>query len=157
MFSGNYYRHGLSLFIPFSFLFFAVLAWHQIEKNNKINFKLLISTLIILLLLLSLDYSVSGISLVESNRLNFARVFLIIYTGLIFALSRQKYRIIARLAIVILLCIELIYTSQSSVNDRTVVRSYELEQKVGYNDYTVDDFVVTNYTNHGVIKMNMSA
>lgn len=138
MFSGNYYRHALSLFIPFSFLFFAILAWHKIEKNNKINIKLLISTLVILLIFLSLDYSVSGISLVESTRLNFVRIFLIIYAGIFIALSRTQYRAIARFSILILLCIELIYTSQSSVNDRSVIHSRELEQKVGYNDYTVD-------------------
>jgi uncharacterized membrane protein YfhO len=55
-FAGNYYKGALSIFIPFSVLFIALMALNKIIKGSKINLPVLVGTLTLLLILLWMPY-----------------------------------------------------------------------------------------------------
>ncbi|MGQ0829781.1 MAG: YfhO family protein, partial [Bacteroidota bacterium] len=75
--------------------------------------------------------------------MSFVKAMLIMYTLLFFALGREKLKQYAQVLILLIVCIELGYMSNLTVNRRSIVTSKEMQQKVGYNDYSVEaiDFI----------------
>jgi len=138
LFSGNYYKGGLSFFIPAVLLFFSLNALNIIIKKNTINLPVLISTFLSLIVLLYFPYFPENISPVVNEIRTLVTSFLIVYTILIYLLSLQKYTTIAKISLLIILCVEAMFFSYITVNKRFVVTSDELKNKVGYNDYTIE-------------------
>ncbi|MDO9262367.1 MAG: YfhO family protein, partial [Desulfosalsimonadaceae bacterium] len=55
-FMGDYYKHGLSMFVPFTVLLFGLYGFENIQKRSPINDIVLFGTLIVLLGLLHFPY-----------------------------------------------------------------------------------------------------
>ncbi|RME14082.1 MAG: hypothetical protein D6799_07405 [Bacteroidetes bacterium] len=74
---------------------------------------------------------------IDSSVLSMVYFFLITYVILIFLLNALKQQWIT-ISILVMLCIELVALNRLSVIRRDVMYVRELNEKVSYNDYTVD-------------------
>lgn len=143
LFTGDYYR-AFSFFISLVFILFSVHALDLILKHRKLNFYLLIGTVVFWLILESYPYfseyqKLTGNKPVIDEAVSlFAKVLIFAYAGLLFILSKSKNPVNIKYAIIGLVAFEAIYLSGLSVNRRDVVLTRELKEKVGYNDYSVD-------------------
>lgn len=139
LFTGDYFRFGFNFFIPFAFLLFAVQALNEIDKNFKINLPLLISTLVLLTVLLFFPYSAIQQESVNQTLQKVIFVFLLLYAGIIFLMSKPEYKNFAQIALILVLCVELAYLSYNSYNDRNSLTKKEyLSNFGGYNDGSID-------------------
>lgn len=138
LFSGNYYKNGMSFFIPSIFLFTGINALSHIDKLNKINMKVLIITFIVLLILLYYPYFATSQNYIDKGLRGVITFFLIIYFFLIWLLSSKGFKIVAQVAMLLMLCIEVYYFSSITTNKRLILSKNEMEQKTGFNDYTID-------------------
>ncbi len=137
LFAGDYYR-TYSLHLIFLLVFCAAnsLAFLS-KKRTKPNFSILISTVLALFLLLFFLPIPPNVSV--NSTLQYRIAFMIIlYAILLFFMQFDKYKFFIQIILIILTVSELIYFDRISLNDRKVVSSEELTQKIGYNDYTVD-------------------
>ena len=140
LFAGNYYR-VLSLFIIMIALLFALKALENIMVTGRLNVRLLVVTLLVLLSCLYYPYELSGKygeMIIDSSLRNVTAALLCLYTFLIVGLSQKKYRVPATILLFIVLASELGMTATKSVNERPAVTSKEYQERVGYNDYSVD-------------------
>ena len=136
VFSGDYYR-AYSFFVALIVLVFSILSFNFIVVNRKINLKLFIGTLVVLLILINYpffkDKNTNDSSLVFSSIF-----FLIVYAALIYFIvnkpNNQNYKVI----FLVCLFVELSYFSWCTVNRRDHVTKKDLAQKIGYNDYSVE-------------------
>lgn len=137
-FTGDYFRYGFDFFIPFTLLFFAIYSLNQIDKTFKINIKLLAVTIIVLLIALFFPYK-----LIQSGALNkdlrlIIVIFLFSYSGLIYLLSKPKFKNLAQIGILLVVVFELSYSSYKSYADRVPVTKFEFKKdKGGYADGTI--------------------
>jgi len=153
LFTGDYFR-TLALFVSFALLFCAINAFSLMDKRNKINIILLLVTLAILLVLLYYPYFPKQYKIVNKNIQYLATVFLLTYSVLLY-LFKTKFRRIARVILLVAVFIEIVVAANTSLNERyyvnprtkvrenAAVKSAELSEKKGYNDYTVEalDFI----------------
>jgi uncharacterized membrane protein YfhO len=146
LFTGNYYRI-YSFFVAVSFLLCSIIALNNINKEFKINLKILGLSIIVLLILVNYHYFNEEVK-------NLVTVFLIIYTILISLLLLKKYRNIVRLAIISLIAIELIVFSNITVNDRPVISGSEFKEKTGYNDYSNEAVQYINEYDKSFFRIN---
>ncbi len=140
LFTGDYYR-AFSFFVSFALLYLGLQALNNIIETAKIKPLVLVITLVALLGILSYDYS--GSLNMDTNAFNkdilfFARIVLVIYAVLIYMLSRRELQSIAKILLLLTLCIELGYFSSITVNKRSIVTAQEFKSKEGYNDYSTD-------------------
>ena len=137
-FTGDYYKVGMSFFVPITILFTGISALSYIDRLNKINIKVLLGTFIVLVILLFFPYLSSDQKLVEDGVRNFVIVFLILYTAIIYLLSLTNYKAFAKILLLLFLVVELGYFASLTVNKRSILSSRELNQKIGFNDYTIE-------------------
>jgi len=140
LFSGDYYRI-FSLFIVLLVLLFSLKGLSHIIKEKRLNWRLLLITLAVLLVALFYPYELSGrYSGVEADPalLSLTAGLLVIYVLLIVGMSCEKHRNTAAIIFVVVLSAELIITASMTVNDRPAISSEEFRSRVGYNDYSVD-------------------
>ncbi len=135
LFTGDYYR-TFSFFISLTFILLTVKALSSIENFNKINLPVLIGTTIVLYVLILYPYFPAHVSPLDKGILGFIKIIIIVYSLLIYALSVKKIKGFAQLFLLLAVCIELAYMSNFTVNRRSIVSTRELNEKVGYNDYT---------------------
>jgi len=140
LFTGDYYR-AFSFFVSFTLIFLSIQALNKISRSNKIKPYVLIATTLVLLVILSLNYSDyigTSTGIFNSELMSSVKIMLIVYAVLIYLLSLPRFRSLAQIFLIILLCFELAYFSSITVNKRSIVTAKEYESKVGYNDYSVD-------------------
>jgi len=141
-FTGDYYR-GFSMFFVIIFVLYASIALDNFLRNGKLNVLLLISTLVFLLILLHYDYfkgtpNMAGmIPKKDDSVLTIVQFFLLLYVVLLLLMHFIKQQWITIL-LAISLVLELIVLDRLSVTRRDVMYVKELNEKVSYNDYTVD-------------------
>lgn len=136
LFSGNYYKGGLSFFVPVVVLFFSLQALSNIDRSLKINKRVLGVTFIFLLTALNFQYFQAGHDLVVHEMKTISTVFLTIFAALIYLMGVEKYKRVAKIMVLLVLCVELGCFSFITLNKRLVLTPEELAQKVGFNDYT---------------------
>lgn len=147
LFLGDYFR-DYSLYVSIIFILFAALALDKVIRGGGVNRRVLAASFFTLLILLFFPYDF-GNKIGRSFVMDFSAaidhgiqaevaLFLtLILAGLIF-ISIGKYRRYAQYYLLAVVFLELASFSYTSVNKREVVTSAELQQKVGYNDYSVD-------------------
>lgn len=153
LFSGDYYR-VFSITFTLVFIIFSVKALDLIMKHRKVNLVTLGITVLTLLILLGYPYFkdyqklIGGRDVIDETISIAAKVFLIIYAILIYALAKSKNPNGIKYTLLALVVIELIWLSGFTVNRRDAVSVSELKQKtgVGYNDYSIDalDYIKKN-------------
>ncbi len=142
-FVGEYYKHGLSLFIPLVLLFMGMVSFSNIVKTNKINPWVLFFTVLGLLSLLYYPYFMSDkfpkrFHPVETDYRNTVRNFILVYGLLVFMIQYKKARNYVYILILIVLCLELGIQANWTVNERDALTRKEYKAKTGYNDYTIE-------------------
>jgi uncharacterized membrane protein YfhO len=137
LYTGDYYKNGLSLFIPITLLLFSLQALSNLDSGFRLNVTLLLSTCAILIGALYYPFFLKP-SPVDSNLRLITASLLVIY-AIFFSLSKaKKYRPLFMLLIFIVVCFELTYFSSLTVNNRSAVTRVEQELKTCYNDFTVE-------------------
>jgi uncharacterized membrane protein YfhO len=135
LFTGDYYRI-FSLFVSFVFLFFSIQALNCVDRTGKINLPVLLFTLIALLGILYFPYFDARHNPIDPQLQAMVRTLLLFYTLLLIVIRIPNLRRFVQVVFLLTLCFEAQYFSNITVNDRSVITSQELHQKVGYNDYT---------------------
>lgn len=138
LFSGDYYR-VFSFCLSLVFIVYAVLALDTILKTKKINLYILAGTLVVGIVLLSINYfKGTGVQIDQAIAL-FSKEALVVYACLLFFMVRKtEYAFMFKYALLVFICYELTYLSAFSVNRRDAVFTWELSEKKGYNDYSVE-------------------
>lgn len=162
IFSGDYYRL-LSLFVGFVLLYYALRVLAKDEQLKNINLPLHgVVTLILLGVLFFVNATYP--KTISGGQFGIALFFLLASSVLIgiTAMGKLNYKTF-RVGFLVLICVELLSTSYSVLNNRTAVTAAEYKKKMDYNDYTVDainsvkaqdkDFfrVTKNYASGGAI------
>ena len=158
VFMGDYYKHGLSLFIPVMFLIYGLYSLEHIQKKNSVNDIILAATLITLLAILYFPFFGNSqytdkVIISSSLRLHIA-CFLIVYTGLLYCLKFDKLKNLIKILLLTVLCIEAGYLSSTAINNRNTVTREQYESKVGYNDYTVEGVAYIKSIDNGFYRIN---
>ncbi|GIV26880.1 MAG: hypothetical protein KatS3mg027_0694 [Bacteroidia bacterium] len=141
-FTGDYYR-GYSMFFVIIFVLYACIGLDRMIQTGRVNVLVLISTFLVLLIALNYNYfkdtkNLSGlIPQKDSSVLTIVHTFLILYFVVLLLLNSIKKHWIV-LVLGILLMIELIVLDRLTVTRRDVMYVKELNEKVSYNDYTID-------------------
>ena len=137
-FTGDYFRLGFDFFIPFTILFFGIFALNKTDMNFKINIPLLLGTFIILIILLFFPYSSIPRIYINDGIRNIVVVLLILYSALLFLMSKPKYHNFSKAGILVLVVFELSYFSYQSYAERVPLTKKEfLKDKAGYADGSV--------------------
>ena len=134
LFTGNYYR-VFSFFVVTSLLLCSMHALSYIDRNFKINYIVLIISIVVFLILLFRPYFPDEDVINEDIRTR-ACLFLIFYTILIAALPFRRVKNFSKLILLLVTVVELVNFSNITINDRPVIYTSEFKQKAGYNDYT---------------------
>ena len=136
-YTGDYYR-ALSLVITIILLMFSARALDYILTTRKINLIVLGGTVAFLLILLFSPSKELEANINQGMR-STATLLVVIYAAVLWGLTRPGYIRNLAIAVLILFCFfEAVFYSTTTVNERDIVTTKELTEKVGYNDYTVD-------------------
>jgi len=154
LFSGNYYKGGLSFFVPVVVLFFSLQSLSCIDSYLIINVPVLVVTSALMLLILHFPYFPEGRDLVVHEIRAMSTVFLTVFAALIYLMSVEKYKRVAKIMVLLVLCVELGCYSYITVNKRFVVTAEELAQKVGFNDYTIEAVEYLKEIDNGFYRIN---
>jgi uncharacterized membrane protein YfhO len=154
LFSGDYYKSGLSFFVPVTMLFMGINALSYIDRLGKINIKVLLVTFIVLLILLFYPYLPSSGNYINTGLRKGVIFFLVIYSIFIWLLGFKKLKSFAQAMLVVSIVIELAYFGSISTNDRMVLSKDEAEQKAGFNDYTIDAVNYLKSTDKSFYRIN---
>ncbi len=137
-FTGDYFRYGFDFFIPFTFLFYAIYSLNKMDEGFKVNYKLLGATLFLLLVLLFFPYKSIKISIINNQLRMILVIFLFAYCGLLILFSYEKYKNYAQIGILLLVVVELSFSSYKSYEERVPVTKEEFKiDKAGYADGTM--------------------
>lgn len=137
-YTGDYYRYGFDFFIPFVFLFSGIYSLNKIESGFKINFYTLGATITLLLILLYFPYSSIPENVIDENIRKIITFLLILYTGVIYFMSKKEYKQISRILLLAVVIFELSYFSYKSYQNRKpVLKSEYIINSAGYKDGTI--------------------
>jgi len=135
LFSGDYYR-TYSLYVDLVFLIFSAKCLSRIARQDPVKIVLLFSVMLCLILIQFFPFF--GEKNVLNTSISFAcKIFVLIYAGLLFWISRQGSDI-PKYAFLAVLIIELTWFSSVSANRSAGIKAMEWNDKIGYNDYTGD-------------------
>ena len=136
-FTGDYYR-TYSLFIGITLLTLGMKALSEIEKQQKIDWKVLVISLIGLsgLMFLPLADDVN----IQKGVRSLVILFLVINAGLLWLISSPSLRNIGQVTLLIVVCIDLGINASRTINisKREALTREELSEKTGFNDYSND-------------------
>jgi hypothetical protein len=135
-FQGDYYR-VFSLFSVFALVTLSVTALWQYLEQKSFNPWLLFATLLVVLGVLWFPFDGVQSFIVPGTR-KAAALFLIGYAALLAAGHFWKRQSIFTWLIIGLCAVELICFDRAGIDDRPTVTKPELQERVGYNDYTVE-------------------
>jgi uncharacterized membrane protein YfhO len=136
LFQGNYYR-ALSLFSILGIITLSMMAFSRYAKGRGLSLWVLAATMFVLLGILYFP-SNEFQTRVDPSLKRAVTIYLLSYAALLAAgqvLKRQEF---AAWIIVGLAAIELIEFNRITVSNRSIVSKQELNERVGYNDETVD-------------------
>ena len=154
LFTGDYYR-AYSFLVGLVLLLLGIKSLNYININSKVNLKIIIISLVILLIFLYYPYEyLQHKNILNESLRNTIAAFLVIYAILIYFLQYKKVKIIIQLLLIIVVFIELTYLSNISVNNRSVIKDFEVKQKIGYNDYTNDAVAYLNLKDKNFFRVN---
>jgi uncharacterized membrane protein YfhO len=136
LFTGDYYKGGVSLIITIVLLFFSIHALDHIDRNHRVNGLLLFSTLCLLIGILYIPWFQPEKSPIVKEIRTVITSFLVIYAILIYFYGKGSYRT-WRFILLAVICIEAGMFSFITINKRKVLSTEELNQPIGYNDNTV--------------------
>lgn len=138
LFSGDYYRL-YSLFVSLGFMFLGLRALDLIYKKKQVNLWLLgISFIFWMFLMFAPFLSAKGVE-VDGSLRNVLVMLMIAAAAAIGAMQWPQYRASARIALLVIVSLEALYIGSSTYStNRPVITKTEFQQKIGYNDYTVD-------------------
>ncbi|MFA6923450.1 MAG: YfhO family protein [Bacteroidales bacterium] len=154
LYTGDYYR-AYSLLVVAVLLFFSIKSLNYIIKNPKIDFKILVITLVVILIILCYPYEyLQNNKNLNENLRNTVVVFLMIYTISIFLLQFKKAKNIIQLLLLLFILTELSFFSSIIVKDRPVITGAENKEKTGYNDYTNDAVTYLNTVDKSFYRIN---
>lgn len=138
LYSGDYYRI-FSLFVSIGFLMWGLRALDLIYKKASVNLWVLVASLVFWLFLMFAPFMNSKEVAVDGGLRNILVIFLLAHAAAIAAMHFAQYRNSARIALLVLVAFEAIYTGLATYNaERPVITKKEFREKVGYNDVTVD-------------------
>ena len=150
-FQGDYYR-ALSLFTIFGVITLSMTALTRYLRGHTLNVWLL--TLTIAVLLAILYFPLHQLQTVISPSLRLAAaIFLIIYTALLVVGQMLKRQETITWIIIALAAVELVFFDRITVSSRPTVTKQQLNERVGYNDETVDAVREINASDHGFFRI----
>jgi len=152
LFSGDYYR-GFSFFVALAFLFLTLYGLNEISGTKKINLYVLAGAFIFLMALLYYPYA-NRDKLIDEDVQSVARNFLVIYTIIAGLSYFDAFRPYFGITLLLFVFIELGYNNFTNLNERSVVKSREMKQKIGYNDYSVDGVAYINSIDKQFFRVN---
>jgi uncharacterized membrane protein YfhO len=157
VFMGNYYKHGLSLFIPFIVLLSGAYGLENIITRSNPGRFLLPATLAGLLAVLYFPYFAGtppGEGIIRTDIRWLVTGFLVVQAGILYGFTNKCLRRIVIPALIILACIEAGALSRVTVNQRNALTREQFEARIGYNDYTVDAVAYLKTIDDGFFRVN---
>ncbi len=136
LFTGDYYKGGVSFIIPVIILFFSIHALDYIDRKHRVNDLLLFSTLGVLLGILYIPWFPPERSPIVKEIRMVATSLLVIYTILIYYYGKRTTGIV-RYMLLSVICLEACMFSFITANKRQVLTAEQLTQPIGYYDNTV--------------------
>jgi hypothetical protein len=134
-FQGDYYR-ALSLFSIFGVITLGMTAFSRYSEGRPFNLWVLVPTILVLIGVLFLPISEFQARITPTLKMA-AAIFLVSYGALLIIGQLLKQQKIVTWMIIGLVAIELLYFDRITITRPTVTKQ-ELEERVGYNDETVD-------------------
>jgi hypothetical protein len=136
-YTGDYFRYGFSFFIPFVFLLYSVFALNKLNESFKINIPLLIFTFGILIIALFYPYKSIPENSIDVGIRKVILMLLIIYTGLLVLMSKERYSKSSQILLLIAVVFELSFSSYKSYEKRDALSNRQFKkERAGYNDGT---------------------
>lgn len=152
-FSGDYFR-TFSLVITFLMILFSARAISQIEQQGKIN-KLVLGITVLFLLFLLYTPNAQFKSAINLNLRSVVTILILVYASLLLGLTQKtKIKHISKMALLIICIIELASFSNITVNKRDVITKQVLNDKIGYNDYTVESVAYLKQVDKSFYRIN---
>ena len=152
-YTGDYYR-ALSLVISILLLMFSARALDHIITTRKINLVVLGITVALLLILLYTPSSEFEANINQGMR-STSTLLIFVYASVLWAATRANHIRVISLSVLVLFCFfEAVFYSTTTVNDRDIVTSKELSEKVGYNDHTIDALDYIKKHDKGFYRVN---
>ncbi len=153
LFTGNYYR-VYGFFVSILLMFMGMQSIHLMFRYKKIDRKLLIITLIVLLSVLFYPWEyLQQHDILNENLRNMVAIVLISYTALIFFLPKFKKLIYLQALLLLMIGIELTSFSKAGVDERMALTNKEYKQKKGYWDYTNEAVSILNKADKGFFRV----
>lgn len=150
-FSGDYFKIVLSAFFPLACILCACRAVLGFQQQKKANIPILLATLFGLVFIYLSAIYFSNIEKIAWK----APVFLCLGTALLFILNKNKFAYKwSNLLLVLLLSVEMLCNNFTTVNQRVTVKSSELNERIGYNDYTLEAVDFINKNDDGFYRMS---
>jgi len=143
LFTGDYFR-TFSLVVTLMLMVLGMRALAIVDAQARIHKLTLGITLAAALLMLIIPLGGFQANPLNTSRQIAAVVFLLAEAGLLLLLAHKNTKSLAQLGLLAAVSLEAIVFSYSGMNDRDVVTTAELGQKIGYNDYSVDAVAAIN-------------
>lgn len=136
-FAGNYYKGALSLFIPFSLLFVALLGFQELVSGKKLNTWVWFGSSLFLLILLWYPYQVEGVSIQTDVQLK-ASLFLILYTAMIWLLCEGMMSKGIYPALIGVACAEALVFAWPAIHHRDALLKSDIHDKKYHFDDSME-------------------
>ncbi len=137
LFVGDYYKHALNYFIPFTLVIVGALGLKAIMDQGKVNLPALGGTAL-LLLILAQGASLEDKGILDEGIALRSTVFILGYSAALFALTRKNLATVGIATLVVLTMAEVGLNSKGSLDHREVLTKRYFDEKKGYNDYTLE-------------------
>lgn len=152
-FSGDYFR-TYSLVVIFFMIMFSARAISYIEQHGKLN-KIVLGVTVLILLFLLYTPAAQFKTAINTDLRSFATILIFAYSALLFGLSQStNIKHISKVLLIIICIIEIASFSSITVNKRDVVTQRILNDKLGYNDYTVESVKFLKQTDKSFFRLN---
>ena len=138
LFTGDYYKGGISFIVSMVLLFFSLVALSDIESEKRLHLPILLLTLAVLLFILYFPWFFGNKTPVVEIYRQLSAIFLVVYTFIIYLISKNDVHVAVKYILVGIISLEIAMFSYDTVNKRFTMTPNELHERVGYNDYSVD-------------------
>ncbi|HOY12814.1 MAG TPA: YfhO family protein [Saprospiraceae bacterium] len=135
-FSGNYYKGAVSIFLPFTFLYIAIMSLDAILKEQKVNLLLLWASFLALVTLLFFGNSIN--EQISGDIAKMSGVFLFIYAVIFTFFAKTKMVKGVSYALFAIIFLELMYMGNITLNSRldAAPTKTAFKKRIGHNDYS---------------------
>ncbi|MCB0515881.1 MAG: YfhO family protein [Bacteroidetes bacterium] len=152
LFTGDYYKHGISLFVSFSLVLFGLTSFSIIEQVKKVHLGALLASLAVALFIIFFPFVPEKL-VVNTQWQWIGTAFLSSYTLLLLLWNSKPNKIILGV-IMLLSMVEITYFGYRTVNDRDALKASVLTERVGYNDYTLEALAYLNQNDNTFYRIN---